>query len=316
MVVVAALMGLIWQFDAAERFGELSKVLKVDRLKELSDGTSLLSGVLLGIAGLVALVVLMRILSIGWAILQFFGFHLERRGDDLRVEQGLLTRVSKTIPRHRIQVLSTRDGPLHRWLGLTSIRVETAGGSNEEHGPSGGRSLWLAPLIREERVAGLLREVLPEVPFDAPDWQPICQRAWLRIFRAPLFVLLPISIVGWFGIGAWVLLPVSLLGILAYLNARLHVRHAAYALLPGAIAYRRGWWARRTNIVRFEKIQSVERAESPFDRRHGMASVHVDTAGGGAPGGHSIDASYLEAAVATALHAKLGDAAARTAFRW
>jgi putative membrane protein len=63
MVVVAALMGLIWQFDAAERFGELSKVLKVDRLKELSDGTSLLSGVLLGIAGLVALVVLMRILS-------------------------------------------------------------------------------------------------------------------------------------------------------------------------------------------------------------------------------------------------------------
>ena len=70
-------------------------------------------------------------------------------------------------------------------------------------------------------------------------------------------------------------------------------------------------------IVRFDKIQSVERTESPFDRRHRMAAVHVDTASGGAArAGHSIDAPFLEAAAATELFAKLGAEAGRTAFRW
>jgi len=55
--------------------------------------------------------------------------------------------------------------------------------------------------------------------------------------------------------------------------------------------------------------------QSPFDRRHRMASVRVDTAGA-ADASHRVDIPYLPVETATALFGQLGTAAARTVFRW
>ena len=68
-------------------------------------------------------------------------------------------------------------------------------------------------------------------------------------------------------------------------------------------------------MVRFSKIQSLESTESPFDRRHRMASLKVDTAGATRVG-YSVDMPYLDAAVATQMMNRLYEEAGRTAFRW
>jgi len=62
-------------------------------------------------------------------------------------------------------------------------------------------------------------------------------------------------------------------------------------------------------------VQVVSRRQSPFDRRHGMASVFADTAGRSQEG-YAIRIRYLPAAVALSLSQGLSAAAARTSFKW
>jgi len=45
----------------------------------------------------------------------------------LVVKRGIFFRVEKTIPLDKIQDLTVKEGPLLRWLGLRSMKVETAG---------------------------------------------------------------------------------------------------------------------------------------------------------------------------------------------
>jgi putative membrane protein len=50
---------------------------------------------------------------------------------NLRFSKGLIFHIEKTIPLENIQDLSFYGGPILRWLGLTLIRVETAGGGGK-----------------------------------------------------------------------------------------------------------------------------------------------------------------------------------------
>jgi putative membrane protein len=259
------------------------------------------------------LILLMRVLSVAWAVAKFHGFRLTRRGDDLRAVHGLLPRVSKTIPRGRIQVLTTREGLLHRWCGRIAVQVETAGGGGEGAGPSADR-LWLAPLARKERVEALLREALPDVDLDGLSWQALAPGARRRRFHIMLiFALLATAPALWL-LGAWGLTPLLLVPV-GWIQATLFVRHTAWAVAPGAMLFRRGWWTRRLSVARFSKIQSLELGASHFDRRNGMARVAVDTAGSSGAA-YSIDVPYLDAAVAARLADRLYGEAGRTAFRW
>ena len=55
--------------------------------------------------------------------LRFWGFRLQRAGEDLRISAGLLTRTSATIPRRRIQVVAVHESILRRLLKRASVRA-------------------------------------------------------------------------------------------------------------------------------------------------------------------------------------------------
>jgi putative membrane protein len=66
-------------------------------------------------------------------------------------------------------------------------------------------------------------------------------------------------------------------------------------------------------IAPVRKVQVVGCVESPFDRRAGMASLWVDTAGGR---GHRINIPYLARETARMLFERLAAQTAQTAFHW
>lgn len=79
------------------------------------------------IAGLVALTAL-------YGGLRWWTIDLRYRNwrwglDDRWIERrsGVIVRSTQIVPRSRVQTLTTRTGPLDRWLGLSSIVVHTAG---------------------------------------------------------------------------------------------------------------------------------------------------------------------------------------------
>jgi putative membrane protein len=311
--VVAAALGAAWQLDVfRERVGDLPEEIAGKATNWIPPG--LIQTIVLGSLALLVALLLLRLLSVGYALMKFYGFRLRLGGDDLRAKYGLLTRITATIPLHRIQLLSIRSRPLHRWCGRAQIQVETAGGRQNEGG-AGVERLWLAPLIREEQVKGLLARVLPEVHLDSVDWQPLAPRARRRAFvrAAILPILATIGAVAAFGL--WGLMLFVAGCSLAYVHAKLYVQHTSYAVTDTAVLYRSGWWVRRLSVVRFNKVQSLALRASPFDRRHEMASIHVDTAGAGRVG-HRVAISFLEQTVARRLFMRISDEAGATAFRW
>jgi len=315
MVVVAAAIGILWQFDLwEENWPVVDGNALLAELPNFVPAGSIQFYVLVGVATLIAAAILLRALSIGYAFLTLYDFRLTRDGDDLRSSFGLLTRISKTIPRHRIQVLTTHSTPLHRLFGRVAVQVQTAGSREEAQGGFTDK-LWLAPLIRAERVSDLAGEALPGVDLDTVVWQPVPRRAWKRLFRVVLLLGLPLAAGGVAVYGP----PGALAGLLivppAWVHARQWVRRAGWALTANAVFFSSGWLVRRTSVAHLARIQAISRGESPFDRRHGMASIQLDTAGASSFG-HSLGLGYLEAAVVDDLSRRLARDAGRTAFRW
>jgi putative membrane protein len=190
--------------------------------------------------------------------------------------------------------------------------VATAGGKGEERERVVEQREWLAPILHRERVPELLDRLLPRVDLRAIEWKPVHPRAFRRALVRRLIgsvwlLLLALVLLG--TKGAW-LIPV--IALWAAVRAHLYVKHLGWAITGDVVAFREGVFGRRTTVAPLVRIQVVELAESPFDRRTSMARVRVDTAGGG----HAVDVPYLPRHEADALYATLAASASRTAFEW
>jgi membrane protein YdbS with pleckstrin-like domain len=85
------------------------------------------TGLPLLLAGLVLLAGVFGAVS-WWAIdLRYLNWRwgLDERWIERR--NGVVVRTTQIVPRSRVQTLTTRTGPLDRWLGLSAIVVHTAG---------------------------------------------------------------------------------------------------------------------------------------------------------------------------------------------
>jgi putative membrane protein len=322
-VLVGAVIGLLWET------GMLGRALSRVGIDVTSEGVlrrlivsffrdhRLPAGDVLKVgAAIVALLIVLRILSVIWAMVRLHGFRLTLVGADLRTHYGLLTRVSATVPRHRIQTLTIRRGLLHHWFDRASVRVETAGGqATGDPGQSSRGRESLAPIVSEPELPALLRIVLPDLSVGDPVWHRPAAGAFGRELRARLVLAVIGAMLSVFVVGWWAVAVLPVLMVWGWMAARTYIAHLGWAVIDGAVLFRTGWIWRYLTVARFNKVQAVSMTQSPFDRRHRMASVRVDTAGAGGAS-HRVDIPYLTVETATELFGALGTAAARTAFRW
>jgi putative membrane protein len=164
-------------------------------------------------------------------------------------------------------------------------------------------------------VPALLRTVLPDLALEEPVWRGPAPRAFGRELRARMVLALIGALLSALVVGEWALAVLALLAVWSWVSARMYIAHLGWAVIDGAVLFRSGWIWRHLTVARFSKVQAVSMRQSPFDRRHEMASIQVDTAGAGASP-HRVNIPYLPIGTATDLFGQLGTAAARTAFRW
>lgn len=322
LVIVSAAFGLLWEVGLFDPTMDLifGKDVSGRGLIRQVFGAAFGGGIppigrmLFMAAAFAAVLLAMRILSMGWSLVRLHGFRLDRAGNDVRAEFGLFTRVMTTIPLHRIQTLTIREGPLHRLFGAASLRADSAGSMARGEGGQVKRES-LAPIVRRADLAQLLREVLPDVDIAAVNWQPVDPRGFRRALKVSLIFYGLVTLAFVPMLKTWALALLLVLSAWAVLEARLRIAHLGWALGNRAVMFRSGWLVREITIARFAKIQVVTLAESPFDRRQQMASVRVDTAGA-ANLSHRVDIPYLSRKTAAALYHALTLEAARTTFRW
>src|SRR5215218_6200732 len=74
------------------------------------------------------LLVLAALILLAWSALEWLRRTWTLEGGALRLEEGVLSRQLRAVPFDRIQQVDLVRKPLHRLLGVATLRVETAGG--------------------------------------------------------------------------------------------------------------------------------------------------------------------------------------------
>lgn len=250
---------------------------------------------------------LVRLLSVLLAIVQYRGFTLREDDDRIRVERGLLARSRSSAKRRRIQAWSLREGVLHRLFKRRSLRVDTA---VSQQGKQQHALKDLAPIATPQRCEALIQHFLPDAGWGELDWQPVHPRASMRI-ALPSVLLLSVASgllcwhFGWIGLCALLVTPALVF------RARRMAACSGHACNGRLVAWRRGWIDKRWNFAEIGKLQALRLSQSPIDRKLGMASLLLDTAGA-SPLGPPLHLHYLPLAQAQALSARLAVQLART----
>jgi putative membrane protein len=280
MVVVAAAVGALWQF--ADDIGMSSDSVPSAIVVLAADARAFAAAHVHDVAGIalmamllvVPILVLVRLLSVLLALLQYHGFLLTETGRQLRVERGLLTRIRNQLPRRRIQAWRIDESLLHRWFHRQTLRVDSAaGGESDEHSVR-----HLAPVAPPDTVRALIDHLGPADPWPPAAWRPVDARAWRRLFVAPALLVLAATTAAAWHYGTAGLLPILAVPLL-FVRARAMARFAGYAATDRTIAVRGGWISRSWGLVEIRKLQTLRVGQSPFDRRLGMATLWLDTAG-------------------------------------
>ena len=294
-VLVGLMLGFYFQF-AQGNPGEMDAGDFGDWNFIPDDGGPMMkAGVIAG--GLLVGLLLLRLLGVGWYILRFFGYELRQSGDDFKISCGLLTKVSATVPRKRIQFISVHRGLIMRWMKLASVRIETAGGAadNSENATTTVSRRWFIPVLPESSVADMIAELRPgiDLNMDGYQWIPLAKRAQSRFIRIACVVSCVIVVAVFLTLG-WKLAIAALIAfpVLIFYAIR-KSQSVKYARTDFGVVYRSGVLAKKTSFSFFEKIQAASWRQTPFDRRWQMATLSVDTAAAG-PAQHVIDIKYLD----------------------
>lgn len=235
-------------------------------------------------------------------------------GDRLRVVKGLFGRTESNSPLERIQTVIVSRPALRRLLGFESVRA-VSGDPVVDIGSLGP----VAPLIRIgewRRVSRLVfgRDPLPEsgLARSSPFTK---RRAFLRgsAGSAALAVVVGLVVGVLSDFVAGVVAGFVVLGFglcVSWWYARRRYEALGWLSDGHDLLVRKGVFTETVAIVPIHKIQDVAISETYFQRRLGIATVEIDTAG---VTGRSLVAVDLEVGVAADLARSLAMTAATVA---
>ena len=243
-------------------------------------------------AAFLAVAVLAVVVWLGLAaassIVTDYGFTLARVGNDLVVRRGLLERREAVLPLARLQVVRIEESLLRRALGLASIRIQSAGRTGAGDQTAGRLAIPVLPRVQvnqvlEELVAGAAPVPRLLAPPPAARRRAVTRsvvRAALvvAVIALPLWLLRSEGVLELPAAVALAALPVLALAVVA---GRAAYRSLGHAAARGFLYARVGVAIRVTTVVPVAKAQSGSVRSSPFQRRSGLATLHVDIAGGG-----------------------------------
>lgn len=233
--------------------------------------------------------ILLLALVVGWVasiattVLRFFEFRLVLQGEELRRSHGLLSRFQASSPLHRIQAVRIEQPLLRRLIGYSSVVAETAGSPGGDSGGSG----MLTPIAPNGPALALAARVLGPEATEILSLEPVSRLTIRRgLIRTLVLLSFPAAAIVFVaadsGPIAWVG-PPAIAAAVAVWYARARYRALGYRVSEGHVVTREGVLTRRWWSVPLPKVQTVAVRRSPFQRRLGLATVSVDTAGGRSP---------------------------------
>lgn len=229
-----------------------------------------IAAVVLWIPGMMLLVGLGVLTSVGLALVRHYGLRLDQTASgQFSLQSGLLNRVAFTIHRSKVQTVQWTSTPLSRLLGHGHARWSQA----RAGGTEGARDAQLVipgvPFSRQAELNRLLfpdwHAGLPEVLKPVPVYRWVLWARWWVIGAAT----------GYLSVTAGALV----IGFGAYWAHRT-ARSRFARISPSALAVYQGWWKRRCTMTQLHQVQRVAFRQSFWHAYRGIAHVTVYTAAG------------------------------------
>jgi putative membrane protein len=251
----------------------------VDRLQEagvLATGSmenAALFGALVIFGLVIGLIIAGLVISGLIAVVRFHGYRLTGDAERLRATYGLLDKREKSLKRTKVHSLELVQTALGRMLGRWHAVGHQA--ALDAMNPMNQDKRFLVPGIANER----LNEVASELAgreWSEPEFQGIHSRfrrlLWQRVVAMPLTIVLIVHFAFDAGPG-WSPIVVAAVGLLV--AVLIHFRWKRWGVHIGVegLQVRQGLIG--TKIILFEdaRCQQVRVTQSPYQRRHGLASL-------------------------------------------
>lgn len=313
------------------RYGIIDVEVGPDDVPSLGTG-DLLS---LGALGVVGFLLVVWVVSAALTFVRYYGFRLERVGDELRYERGLLGRYSGTVPLSKVQTLTVSENAAMRRLGYASLTVDTAGYAPGSGGGGDGGVETAVPLDTRERVVALADDVRAELGADTGDAATPsddafgvdvverpptrARRRYVARYALAAVALTAVAVgVDRLAVDLPRFVPLApLVGVaLAPFAGHLTWTHRGYATASDGFLTRTGVFRRHTRLVPYFRLQTVFVSRTIFQRRRRLASVVGDSASssgllGGDAVAHDLDEDDADRLREELLDRLRGDLAAR-----
>ena len=210
-----------------------------------------------------------------------YGFRLSSEGKRFRRERGLFTRTEAMIAKRRVQLALLTSGPIRGRFGWSGLAFQTLGAGSDGSGVQAA-----APLATREEIEPILADAGPFRLAPPPELQMVSNRHIVRALAASVGPALAGVLLGafFFPPALFLLLLLPLFGAVAALQRRFH----RFALDGDLLFISRGVWRRRLWVVPVANAQAISVGRSWLQRRLGLATVSIDTAGAPAMGGAQI----------------------------
>ena len=197
-------------------------------------------------------------------------FTVIREPGRLRITRGLLAQRSGTVLIDRIQGVRIVEGLWRRPFGYCSLEVEVAGLAGRRESER-----LLFPLLRTAEVPQWLSRAVPEIRWAASGFDRGPARASRRYLTVPVLVAAVLSGLLLLLPGTWRYLALGPLPLAGWLGLA-QARSAGWRLEPDVVSFR--WLrvlARHTVIARRARVQLTRVSTTVFQRRAGLARVHI-----------------------------------------
>lgn len=265
LVALAPIIAFGEEFDTFLSLGD-----RIDSVVEQGGeigGASAAGFVILVVGTFVVITALGALLQITREFLTNWDLTLTRTATGLRRTAGLLNTTSRSSTLRRVQSIATRDAPPQRWIGITHLRLRTFGDSDIS-----------LPGSSPDEVAEIRSIVFGTA--SPPPLDRSISRWWVyRTVRSMVFIALALAVILWFAVGWWSTLA-GLLVPIRFAAARRQWRLRRWGIGHGRIAESYELITRHSADVPMHKAQVVTVSQSRFERRRGLATVDVQTAGG------------------------------------
>ncbi len=265
-ILFALISGYFWQF---QQYFE-------GYTNEVIENNSNMLNSLITMQSFIALAFILGIgiFSIIQAILKFYGLRFYCDEEGVKLESGLLKRVSYQIPENKIQLIKWSTNPLRRLVGFKTVVVKQA--SSVE---LNDKLSIMIPACNELHLNRVLENFFPEQA--TSDFKTYSAQRWFCYQLVLLFALLPAALLASLGIYET---PFFFIAIAWFLIAApfswMYAKRMRLESNRDMLQLQRAWVFPQRIYLHYYKLQSVQLKQNVFQKRRGLAHLVLHTAAG------------------------------------